>query len=244
MAQTVHYDPNDLKYDGGSAVPGVVGVDVSINTQPQVSRSDDGDFMKFAPTGHVSGNIRFNEGFDPHAFLHGATAALGVKSISLNDNSAPVVSRSDDGTFVIFVPTGHAAGNVVFADKIEAAKVANKSGASITFHYTDRDNADVTVTVTNAVTGDVNTNFQGAAEGQASVAFVGDAVTGPAPVTSIARKTTDSKNVIFSVIDGSGASKTVTLTGIKTGGISLSLTTGAAGSISVPFAAQSMTGPA
>jgi hypothetical protein len=243
MSQTVHFDPNNLKYDSGAAIAGVTGISVNSNTQPQVSRSDDGDFFKFSPAGHVSGSISFNEGFDPHSFLHGATAALGVKSIQFSDSATPVVSRSDAGTFVIFVPTGHVAGSVIFADKIEAAKVANKSGASITFVITDRGNASRTITITNATTGDVQTSFQGAAEGQASVSFVGDAVTNPQGA-DIAHKTTDAKNVTFDVIDGSGATKTVTLTGFKSGGISFSASTGGAGSSTVQFAAQSMTGPA
>ena len=121
--------------------------------------------------------------YDPHDVSVGVNAATGCVSIDVGEDSAPQVSRSDDGELSIFVPKGPVTGNVNFDDAAQAAGIANKGAAGtddLTFAVLNDAGVVKTVTVTGAKTGGVRHNYAGASAGSASVPFAGKVLSAPA----------------------------------------------------------------
>ena len=65
----------------------------------------------------------------------------------------------------------------------------------------------------------------------------------PVQASGVAKKTAASKTLTFKVTDAVNASKTVTITNIKTGGVNGNYTLNAAGAYSVSFVADSVSNP-
>ena len=115
---------------------------------------------------------------DPNTVTYDETATTGCKSITINGGGAPQVSRSDAGTFTLFVVSGGVSGTIVYEDPDEAAKVENKTAATknLTFIVESEVNADKTVTLANFKSGSVVPAYANGAPAGYSVAFVADSV--------------------------------------------------------------------
>lgn len=119
---------------------------------------------------------------DPHNLALDSAAPTGCTSISFQSSSQPNSARSDDGTYVHFVPAGAIRGTINFIDPIQAAIIAQKGAAGsldLTFDVVDEAGTDATVTIVNCKTGGVGSGFAGMTPGPASVAFVADSVSNP-----------------------------------------------------------------
>ena len=120
---------------------------------------------------------------DPHSVTYDSTAVTACTSIAASDGSTPHTAVSDDGTFTHYVTRGPVAGTMKFDDRTQASAVANKVAASKTLTFAVRDETDTvkTVTVTNIKTGGVKETYTNGQASGASVDFVADSISDPAP---------------------------------------------------------------
>jgi len=164
----------------------------------------------------------------------GGTKIDGVQSITVQDGSAPQVSRSEAGENHIFVPTGAVTGTITGDEGFDPN----------TFKHGDV-----------AAVGLVSVSFQSAAQpivsrgdsGTHVISVPSMHVTGtatfldPVEAAKIAKITT-AADITFSVTGRDGAAKTITITNCKTGGVGSTYSGASAGPNSVAFAGDAVSG--
>jgi len=100
--------------------------------------------------------------FDVNTLLYDSTAVAGAISISVNDPTQVMGSRSDAGNVDHYVPmAGEVVGSITIQDVIEAGKLDNMTADSknITCHVSDKDGVDYLLTLTGVKTGGVSANY-------------------------------------------------------------------------------------
>ena len=119
--------------------------------------------------------------YDPHEVTYDTQAVTGCVSIDVVETDSPEVSRSDDGSFSIFVPGGHVEGTLNFNDVVQAGDVAKKTAdaKNLTFKVKNDAGEVLTATLTGIKTGGVRSNYAGASAGSAAVPFAAQSFTEP-----------------------------------------------------------------
>lgn len=117
--------------------------------------------------------------FDPHNVSLGSTSLTGVLSISVQDTSSVVKSRSDEGTFTRAIAVGDIEIQMTFDDELKAEAAAKCNGAAgagetLTFDVNTDVGTDKRHTITNVKTGGHGGSVSGGAPGQWAVSGSGD----------------------------------------------------------------------
>lgn len=243
MAAKIYHRPNNVQYDIVAAVVGVVSVSVNNTSLILPAVYDDGTIGKMPVAGAIQGTIVCVAGTNPNTFAHASGgAALGLIAISINSTTQPRASLSDAGTVVSDVAKGFVEVQATFQDAAEADNAADvTTEGDITFNIVGPDGASDTITIKNCKSSSASGVYDHSTGGFV-VNYIGEADTDNQmglPLDTMAYKVTATKNITFDVSDESDVSGIVTLTAVKTGGVSANFTYGGVGTCSLNYVAAS-----